>query len=255
MKAEKHSRAKWDARDTSPALAWALFLNSEPDFDSDVVHSRPRGRGWWKTTSSLFVERTRNALAHVAIFILPAVHLPRIHDFEPSPASAAVYKRSFWQLLSCPTETPSALSASAPAAMLSALPLTLLSLLSATRFELGSSHLLSRRSVVQVGPLLLSVSQHLGLASASSLRKRVNKLQTDTNGSSFIWTLQDTYEGKTFFECVPPHCCPSGGSTDCLCLAAPLTFSQARILLSTCHPSSVLVGRLTAGLGVSGMVK
>ncbi|KAM5536168.1 hypothetical protein V8D89_010067, partial [Ganoderma adspersum] len=84
--------------------------------------------------------------------------------------------------------------------MLSALPLTLLSLLSATRFEPGSSRLPSRRSAVQVGPLLLSLSQHAGLASASSLNKRVNKLETDTNGSSFIWTLQDTYEGKTFFD-------------------------------------------------------
>ncbi len=93
--------------------------------------------------------------------------------------------------------------------MLSALPLALLSLLSATRFELASSHLLSRRSVSEVG--LLSLSSHVGLASATSLSRRVNKLQTDTNGSSFIWTIQDTYEGKTFFECVYPLWCPSSG--------------------------------------------
>ncbi|PIL31983.1 hypothetical protein GSI_06687 [Ganoderma sinense ZZ0214-1] len=80
--------------------------------------------------------------------------------------------------------------------MFSALPLTLLSLLSATGFESGSSH---RRSVGQTGLLLLSLSQH-GLAYASSLNRRANKLQTDINGSSFIWTIQDTYEGKTFFD-------------------------------------------------------
>nr|VWO96731.1 Mixed-linked glucanase [Ganoderma boninense] len=84
--------------------------------------------------------------------------------------------------------------------MFSALPLALLSLLSATGFESASPHQLSRRSVGQATLLLLSFSQHASLASASSLHRRANKLQTDTNGSSFIWTIQDTYEGKTFFD-------------------------------------------------------
>jgi hypothetical protein len=33
--------------------------------------------------------------------------------------------------------------------------------------------------------------------------KRLNTLDTNPNGSTFLWLLQDDYSGKNFFECVP----------------------------------------------------
>ena len=55
------------------------------------------------------------------------------------------------------------------------------------------------------------LAQHVGIAHGISLNPRAN-LQTDANGSSFIWTIEDTYEGQTFFECVRPLKSRSGGT-------------------------------------------
>ena len=88
--------------------------------------------------------------------------------------------------------------------MFAALPLTLLSLLSATRLAPGSPHALAGSFSAKAGLLLLL--GHLGVSQAVSLDKRAN-LQTSANGTSFIWIIQDTYEGKTFFECVQFQSC------------------------------------------------
>ena len=87
--------------------------------------------------------------------------------------------------------------------MLSALPLTLLSLLSAARLSPGPSRSLVGLSSAHAGLLLLL--QNVGVSQAVSLDKRAI-LQTSSNGSTFIWTIEDTYEGDTFFECVWQHC-------------------------------------------------
>ena len=88
--------------------------------------------------------------------------------------------------------------------MFAALPLTLLSLLSATRLAPGSPHALAGSFFAKAGLLLLL--GHVGVSQAVSLDKRAN-LQTSANGTSFIWIIQDTYEGKTFFECVHSQSC------------------------------------------------
>ena len=33
-------------------------------------------------------------------------------------------------------------------------------------------------------------------------RQSINAFDHNPDGSQFLWVLQDTYEGKTFFECV-----------------------------------------------------
>ncbi len=83
--------------------------------------------------------------------------------------------------------------------MLSVLPLTLLSLLSVASLAPGSVR-------PSIGPLsskagLLLLLGNAGVTQAVSVEKRA-VLQTSQNGSSFIWTIQDTYAGETFFECV-----------------------------------------------------
>src|SRR5271170_5818627 len=66
--------------------------------------------------------------------------------------------------------------------------------------------------------LVLNIPQSAGLPSLSidhlkfvsglsslwplHTRKRSLDLDTNPNGSTFIWVIQDTYEGQNFFECV-----------------------------------------------------
>ncbi|KAI0932227.1 hypothetical protein AcW1_000592 [Taiwanofungus camphoratus] len=38
------------------------------------------------------------------------------------------------------------------------------------------------------------------LTQAMSLEKRSNAIETNPNGSTFVWTAQDTYQGQTFFD-------------------------------------------------------
>ncbi len=88
------------------------------------------------------------------------------------------------------------------AAMMSVLPLTLLSLLAASALQPLPSSSLSRSFPAKAG--LLLVLQHATQSHAVTLDKRANQLQTSANGSSFIWSIQDIYQGSTFFECVQP---------------------------------------------------
>ena len=37
-------------------------------------------------------------------------------------------------------------------------------------------------------------------------RQADNAFDHNPDGSQFLWVLQDTYQGKTFFECVAAHC-------------------------------------------------
>jgi hypothetical protein len=55
--------------------------------------------------------------------------------------------------------------------------------------------------------LLLTTAQG---SLAASFDKKPADLQVSPNGTSFVWTIQDTYAGKTFFEYVLlilPMCC------------------------------------------------
>ncbi|TFK89981.1 glycoside hydrolase family 16 protein [Polyporus arcularius HHB13444] len=81
--------------------------------------------------------------------------------------------------------------------MLSVLPLTLLSLFFVASLAPGSVR-------PSIGPLsskagLLLLLGNAGVTQAVSVEKRA-VLQTSQNGSSFIWTIQDTYAGETFFD-------------------------------------------------------
>ncbi|KAI0825151.1 glycoside hydrolase family 16 protein [Trametes gibbosa] len=82
--------------------------------------------------------------------------------------------------------------------MLSALPLTLLSLLASGSLRPSSSSPLWGSFSAQTGLLLLL--QHAGWSRAVTFDKRANQLQTNSNGTSFIWAIQDIYQGKTFFD-------------------------------------------------------
>lgn len=86
--------------------------------------------------------------------------------------------------------------------MPSVLPLALLSLLAASALQPPYSTALSSSLPVKTG--LLSLLWHASHAHAVTLDKRANQLQTSANGSSFIWSIQDVYQGETFFECVQP---------------------------------------------------
>ena len=81
--------------------------------------------------------------------------------------------------------------------MLFALPFTLLSLVAVKLFP-GSHSTPLRLSYVHASSLLLLV-QHVGGAQVGTLDRRAS-LQTTANGSTFIWTIQDTYAGDSFFE-------------------------------------------------------
>ncbi|KAL1951964.1 hypothetical protein VTO73DRAFT_1113 [Trametes versicolor] len=78
--------------------------------------------------------------------------------------------------------------------MPSVLPLTLLSLLAASVLQPLPSKFFSARAG------LLLVLQHATKSHAVTLDKRANQLQTSANGSSFIWSVQDIYQGSTFFD-------------------------------------------------------
>ncbi|KAI0662806.1 glycoside hydrolase family 16 protein [Cubamyces menziesii] len=82
--------------------------------------------------------------------------------------------------------------------MIAALPSALLALLAASTFQSTSSSAFSRSAPPRAG--LLALLNHIGRSQAVILDKRTSQLQTSSNGSSFIWTIQDTYEGKTFFD-------------------------------------------------------
>ncbi|KAH9849779.1 glycoside hydrolase family 16 protein [Lenzites betulinus] len=82
--------------------------------------------------------------------------------------------------------------------MLSALPLTLLAYLAYSSQHPSSSSPVARSLSAQTGLLLLL--QHAGWSHAVTLDKRANQLQTNSNGTSFVWSIQDTYEGQTFFD-------------------------------------------------------
>ena len=82
--------------------------------------------------------------------------------------------------------------------MFSALPLTLLSLLA--QLAPGPSRSLSGPFFANAG--LLVLLHRVGAAQAVSVVDKRANLQTSSNGSSFIWTIEDTYAGQTFFECV-----------------------------------------------------
>lgn len=84
--------------------------------------------------------------------------------------------------------------------MLSALPLTLLSLLA--QLAPGPSRSLSLPGPFFANAGLLVLLQRVGAAQAVSVVDKRANLQTSSNGSSFIWTIEDTYAGQTFFECV-----------------------------------------------------
>ncbi|OJT12932.1 hypothetical protein TRAPUB_10497 [Trametes pubescens] len=81
---------------------------------------------------------------------------------------------------------------------MSVLPLTLLSLLAASALQPLPSSSLSRSFPAKAG--LLLVLQHATQSHAVTLDKRANQLQTSANGSSFIWSIQDIYQGSTFFD-------------------------------------------------------
>ncbi|KAI0669919.1 glycoside hydrolase family 16 protein [Trametes maxima] len=83
--------------------------------------------------------------------------------------------------------------------MSSALPLALLSLLAVSSLQPPSARSLLSGSPIKAGLLLLLLGR-AGQSQAVTLDKRANQLQTSANGSSFIWAIQDTYEGKTFFD-------------------------------------------------------
>lgn len=97
---------------------------------------------------------------------------------------------------------PSLLPPCSLVAMPSVLPLTLLSLLAASALHPSPSNSLSKSFSAKAG--LLLVLQHAAKSHAVTLDKRANQLQTSANGSSFIWSVQDTYQGSTFFEYVQP---------------------------------------------------
>ncbi|KAI0365230.1 glycoside hydrolase family 16 protein [Pilatotrama ljubarskyi] len=84
--------------------------------------------------------------------------------------------------------------------MPSVLPLALLSLLAASNLHPAYPSLSSlwRGHSAKAG--LLTLLHQVGQAGAVTLDKRASQLQTSANGSSFIWTIEDTYEGKTFFD-------------------------------------------------------
>lgn len=85
--------------------------------------------------------------------------------------------------------------------MFAVLPLSLLSLLSVARLAPGSFRSSTGLLASKAGLLLLLGNAEV--TQAVSVEKRA-VLQTSKNGSSFIWTIQDTYAGETFFECVDP---------------------------------------------------
>ena len=84
--------------------------------------------------------------------------------------------------------------------MIAALPSALLALLAASTFQSTSTSAFSRSAPSRAG--LLALLNHIGRSQAVILDKRTSQLQTSSNGSSFIWTIQDTYDVKTFFEYV-----------------------------------------------------
>jgi hypothetical protein len=43
------------------------------------------------------------------------------------------------------------------------------------------------------------------LSLPSPPRQKRSGLDTGDNGTTFLWVIQDTYQGKTFFECVGWH--------------------------------------------------
>ncbi|KAH9944400.1 glycoside hydrolase family 16 protein [Epithele typhae] len=75
--------------------------------------------------------------------------------------------------------------------MLSVPPATLLPLLSAT---------VSSAPWLSTGLFGLLLLRHAGSAEAVKLDTRASSLQTTSNGSTFVWTIQDTYEGDNFFD-------------------------------------------------------
>ena len=88
--------------------------------------------------------------------------------------------------------------------MISALPLTLSSLaLTATaarpKAETTCSRILSQ--TCRMGLVWLLLLSETALASrVERIEKRSSPVQTFPNGSNFVWTVEDTYQGSTFFE-------------------------------------------------------
>jgi len=58
------------------------------------------------------------------------------------------------------------------------------------------------------GPNPLRKEPNLNVDDTTRLERRqaANAFDHNPDGSQFLWVLQDTYEGKTFFECVTAHC-------------------------------------------------
>jgi len=82
--------------------------------------------------------------------------------------------------------------------MQAALPLTLVSLLAASS---PNSHRPAHPLRSRLwGAALLSLLALPSPSYSASLEKRISNYETGVNGSTFVWTMEDTYSGPTFFD-------------------------------------------------------
>lgn len=81
--------------------------------------------------------------------------------------------------------------------MLSVLPFALLNLLVSSTSLVDMRSDFSRSSAIRWGAALSTLALAVGAHGA-----QINNLETGVNGSTFVWTIQDTFEGLTFYEYV-----------------------------------------------------
>ncbi|KAJ3485570.1 hypothetical protein NLI96_g4881 [Meripilus lineatus] len=79
--------------------------------------------------------------------------------------------------------------------MLSVLPFALLNLLVSSTSLVDMRSDFSRSSAIRWGAALSTLALAVGAHGA-----QINNLETGVNGSTFVWTIQDTFEGLTFYD-------------------------------------------------------
>jgi len=86
--------------------------------------------------------------------------------------------------------------------MYSGLPFSLVALLSFATLKTTAFPSFSGGTFGLRSSLSSLIPRAWGIPSSSMEKRQGTNFETGTNGSKFLWVIQDTYEGQTFFEWV-----------------------------------------------------